>query len=226
MIAVYLGSPYAISNVPNYQNFTAWVIGHINTQSNNFAAAQVVFGGVPAKGVLPVSAATYKPGESVIIPDRYREEYFHYVGTKADSLGLAPMDLKEKSAALTLLPQVAELVAGGKLKLSDSVAELLALEDADKSLTVASLLADYTSKANADYLKSLLNKYRNHASTDEVATNMFAAIGMNSTSISGTNVHTTGYDYNKFLFTLQNKGKYAGKQVISAKAAELVLNNL
>ena len=226
MIAVYLGSPYAISNVPNYQNFTAWVIGHINTQSNNFAAAQVVFGGVPAKGVLPVSAATYKPGESVIIPDRYREEYFHYVGTKADSLGLAPMDLKEKSAALTLLPQVAELVAGGKLKLSDSVAELLALKGADKSLTVASILADYTSKANADYLKSLLNKYRNHASTDEVATNMFAAIGMNSTSISGTEVHTTGYDYNKFLFTLQNKGKYAGKQVISAKAAELVLNNL
>ena len=55
---------------------------------------------------------------------------------------------------------------------------------------------------------------------------MFAAIGMNSTSISGTEVHTTGYDYNKFLFTLQNKGKYAGKQVISAKAAELVLNNL
>ncbi len=226
MIAVYLGSPYAISKVPNYKNFTAWVIGHINTQSNNFAAAQVVFGGVPAVGVLPVSAASYKPGESVIIPDRYREEYFHYVGTRADSLALVPMDLKEKSAALTLLPQVAELVAGGKLKLSDSVAELLGLEKVDKSLTVSSLLADHKSKVNADYLRSLLNTYRNHTSIENVAQNMFATIGMNSTSISRTEVHTTGYDYNKFLFTLKNKGKYAGKQVISPEAAELVLKCL
>lgn len=55
---------------------------------------------------------------------------------------------------------------------------------------------------------------------------MFAAIGMSSTSISGSDIHTTGYDYNKFLFTLQNNGKYAGKQVISVKAAELVLKYL
>ena len=226
IIAVYLGSPYAISKVPGYSNFIAWVIGYLNTQSNNFAAAQVVFGGVPAKGVLPVTAASYKPGESVIIPNRYREEYYHFVGSQADSLCLAPMDLKEKSAALTLLPQVAELVAGGRFKLSDSIAELLGLEGVDKSLTVSSILSGYKIKVNADYLQSLLNKYRKYVSTEEVAQNMFAAIGMNSTSISGTDVHTTGYDYNKFLFTLKNNGKYADKQVISVSAAELVLKYL
>ena len=226
MIAVYLGSPYAISKVPGYKNFIAWVVGYINTQSNNFAAAQVVFGGIPAKGVLPVTAASYKPGESVIIPNRYREEYYHFVGSRADSLNLLPLDLKERSAALTLLPQVAELVVGGRLRLSDSVAELLGLEGVDGSLTISSLLSDYKAKANAVYLQSLLNKYRKYVSIDEVAHKMFAAIGMNSTSILGTNVHTTGYDYNKFLFTLQNNGKYAGKQVISVEAAELVLKFL
>ena len=226
MIAVYLGSPYAISKVPGYKNFIAWVVGYINTQSNNFAAAQVVFGGIPAKGVLPVTAASYKPGESVIIPNRYREEYYHFVGSRADSLNLLPLDLKERSAALTLLPQVAELVVGGRFRLSDSVAELLGLEGVDGSLTISSLLSDYKTKANAVYLQSLLNKYRKYVSIDEVAQKMFAAIGMNSTSILGTNVHTTGYDYNKFLFTLQNNGKYAGKQVISVEAAELVLKFL
>lgn len=226
MIAVFLGSPYAISKVPNYKNFIAWVVGYINTQSNNFAAAQVIFGGVPAKGVLPVSAASYKPGESVVIPDRYREEYYHFVGSRADSLSLAPLNLKERSAALTLLPQVAELVVGGRFRLSDSVVELLGLEGVDKSLTVSSLLSNYKIKVNADYLQSLLNKYRKYVSIDEVARKMFAAIGMNSTSILGTDVHTTGYDYNKFLFTIQNNGKYAGKQVISVGAAELVLKYL
>ena len=226
MIAVYLGSPYAISKVPGYKNFIAWVVGYINTQSNNFAAAQVVFGGIPAKGVLPVTAASYKPGESVIIPNRYREEYYHFVGSRADSLNLLPLDLKERSAALTLLPQVAELVVGGRFRLSDSVAELLGLEGVDGSLIISSLLSDYKTKANAVYLQSLLNKYRKYVSIDEVAQKMFAAIGMNSTSILGTNVHTTGYDYNKFLFTLQNNGKYAGKQVISVEAAELVLKFL
>lgn len=226
MIAVYLGSPYAISKVPGYRNFIALVVGYINTQSNNFAAAQVVFGGIPAKGVLPVSVASYKQGESVIIPNRYREEYHHFIDSRADSLCLAPLALKEKSAALTLLPQVAELIAGGRFKLSDSVVELLGLEGIDKSLTVSSLLSGYKIKVNADCLQSLLKKYRKYVSTDKVALNMFAAIGMNSTSISGTDVHTTGYDYNKFLFTLQNNGKYAGKQVISVKAAELVLKYL
>ena len=110
--------------------------------------------------------------------------------------------------------------------MSDSVAELLGLEGVDGSLTISSLLSDYKAKANAVYLQSLLNKYRKYVSIDEVAHKMFAAIGMNSTSILGTNVHTTGYDYNKFLFTLQNNGKYAGKQVISVEAAELVLKFL
>ena len=103
---------------------------------------------------------------------------------------------------------------------------MLGSEGVDKSLTVSSILSGYKIKVNADYLQSLLNKYRKYVSTDEVAQNMFAAIGMNSTSILGTDVHTTGYDYNKYLFTLQNNGKYAGKQVISSKAAKLILKYL
>lgn len=70
MIAVYLGSPYALDNMPGHKNFTALVLGYHNTSENNSAAAQVVFGAIPAKGVMPVTTFTYKVGESVLLPDK------------------------------------------------------------------------------------------------------------------------------------------------------------
>lgn len=70
MIAVYLGSPYALDNMPGHKNFTALVLGYHNTPENNSAAAKVVFGTIPAKGVMPVTTFTYKVGESVLLPDK------------------------------------------------------------------------------------------------------------------------------------------------------------
>ena len=233
MIAVYLGSPYALTRMPGYKNFTAFVLGYINTQVNNFAAAQVVFGGIPAKGVLPVTSASFKVGESVFIPDRYREEYHTFVGSTADSIMLASFDMKEKSALFTVVPQVAELVAGGKFRLSDRVVDLLDVESVDSSLTVGDLFEGYSNEVNAYCLQALLNKYRRYTSIKECAVNMFAAMGMRSTKFSTAKVYksgysvpditTTGVDYGKFMFTLKNGGKYAGKQVLSPAAAELVL---
>ena len=141
--------------------------------------------------------------------------------------------MKERSAQLTLLPQVAELVAGGKIRLSDTVGALLDEDDINASKSVETLLKGYREDVNAYYLQLLLNKYRRYVSIEDAATRMFEAIGMNATSFAGPKpsrvgynvpeVITTGYDFNKFHFTLSNGGKYAGKQIISAKAAEIVL---
>lgn len=232
VIAVYLGSPYALARIQDHKNFTAFVVGYMNNQVNNFAAAQVVFGGIPAKGVLPVTSASFKAGESVIIPDRYREEYHEFVGTRQDSLNSVLYDYNEKSAIFTLLPQVAELVAGGKIKLDQTVGQLLDIDGADKSVTVEELLLGWKGNgSNLHYLQALLGKYRGYATVEEVATQMFAKIGMNSTGFSGksadgravSSVISNGIDYNKYLFTLKNGGKYAGKQVLSPSAARLVL---
>ena len=233
MIAVYLGSPYALTKIPGHKNFTAYIVGYEANKSNNFAAAQVIFGGVPAKGVLPVTSATFAVGESVIIPDRYCEEYHHFVGSELDSLSQVSYSMNEKSALLTLVPQVAELVAGGKLKLSDTVGDLLETDDSNASLTVGQLLDGYKDAANAGYLKALLEKYRSYISIDEVTKQMLGKMGMRSTELIPAvsdggipQVTTTGYDYQKYLFTLGNGGKYAGDQVISVSAAELVLGVL
>jgi hypothetical protein len=183
----------------------------------------MVFGGIPAKGVLPVTSGPFKEGESVVLPDRFREEYHHLVGSKDDSLALVQYDMKEMGSALTVLPQVAELVAGEKINLSDTVGELLGKEGADASLTVGNLLSGYKESNKAGLLNELLCKYRRHTSVEEVARAMFAELGMRSTSVSGGVVTTAGYDFDKFMFTIKNGGKYAGKQVLSPKAAQLVL---
>jgi len=51
-------------------------------------------------------------------------------------------------------------------------------------------------------------------------------MGMRSTAFKDGSLVTTGYDYNKFLFTLKNGGKYAGKQVFSPQTVKLLLENL
>jgi Beta-glucosidase-related glycosidases len=64
MIAVYFGSPYAFNIIPNYKNFKAVVVGYTNTEANNCAAAKLVFGGIKAKGVIPVSTNDFRVGSS------------------------------------------------------------------------------------------------------------------------------------------------------------------
>jgi hypothetical protein len=213
MIVLHQGSPYALAHIPGHENFTAFVVSYTSEQANNLAAAQVIFGGIPAKGVLPVTSGPYKEGHSVLIPERFREEYHHFVGSKDDSLSLVKFDLADKSAALTLLPQVAELVAGGKIEFTENL---------------ETLLADYTNPDCRAKLEAVLSKYRSYASVEEVARQMFANLNMTDTEICSSavlqvSIVTNAYDMNKFMFTLKNGGKYAGKQVISPKAAEIVL---
>ena len=63
-------------------------------------------------------------------------------------------------------------------------------------------------------------------SVEEVLKDKFKQMGMCSTVFKDGSLVTTGYDYNKFLFTLKNGGKYAGKQVFSPQTAKFLLENL
>lgn len=151
MVAVYFGSPYAFNRIPGYTNFQAVVLGYTNTLENNFSAAQVVFGGVPALGVLPVSAAGLKEGEGVILPqqirpgyDRFREPddkdpFYKYTGDAGSEKyhmqqGMicgerkdadAPVLLNESSALFTVLPLMADLVEQGRVKPTNFLGDIL-----------------------------------------------------------------------------------------------------
>ena len=210
MIAVYQGSPYALTKMPGYKNFTAMVLAYSPNQANNFAAAQVVFGGIPAIGVLPVTAADFTVGHSITIPERFREEYFNFIGSDEEKAENVPFKMETKDAiAITLLPQACELIASGKVN---------AAEFGDNLGT--DLKAD-----GINALIEILNKYYRHSTISERMEAMFAKCGMNNTSFSAISgkIITTKADLMKFNFMLSNNGQYAGKQVLSPAAANNVV---
>lgn len=78
IVAMFMGNPYMLDRIENYRNFKAFIIGYGNTLANCQAAAQLVFGGIPAIGELPVGAGGLSAGESIVIPKRIRIEHmFH-----------------------------------------------------------------------------------------------------------------------------------------------------
>ena len=216
MIAVYQGSPYALTRIPNYRNFKAFVLAYSPNQANNFAAAQVVFGGIPAIGVLPVTAASFRVGESVVLPDRYREELFHFIGTPEDSLMQVPFALGDKSALLSVVPQVCELVASGKIRECDTLGDLLDMDESSASLSglsVNDMLERSSNPTFLPYFNMLLEKYRPTVDARQFAVDMFAKLGMRNTCFTGSDIVTTRGDLAKFEFALCNGGCYEGKRV-------------
>lgn len=209
MIAVYQGSPYAFTRIPGYKNFTALVLAYSPNQANNFAAAQVVFGGVPAIGVLPVTAADYTVGHSITIPERYREEYFNFIGSEEEAAENVPYKMETKDAlAVTLLPQACELIASGKANAAEFGGNL------NTNITAEGTNA----------LIGILNQYYRHSTITERMEAIFANCGMRNTSyspISGKIITTKG-DLIKFNFMVNNNGKYAGKQVLTPAATQLL----
>ncbi len=207
MIAVYMGSPYALTRIPYYKNFTAFVLGYSNNVANNFAAAQVVFGGVPAIGVLPVSAADFKVGHSITISERFREEYFNFIGSKEDSLLNETKKLGQKTSSyLTVIPQICEMVASGRISY-DEVKKDLESELAPDNLFNLQLLLDETKR---------------YSTVKSRAESMFRLLGMTNTKFEADMLITTQGDLGKFIFMVNNGGKYEGKQVLSPKAAQMM----
>ena len=209
MIAVYQGSPYAFTKIPGYKNFTALVLAYSPNQANNFAAAQVVFGGIPAIGVLPVTAADYTEGHSITIPERFREEYFNFIGSEQETAENNVITLDASDAAYyTLLPQACQLIASGKVDASEFGSHLNANSTKEDIIIIA----------------EVIEKYNHRGSTAERAAALFAKCGMRKTSYSAINgkITTTAGDLMKFDFMLKNNGNYAGKQVLLPGAAKLM----
>lgn len=78
IVALYMGTPYVLTKLKNYENFKAFIIGYQNIPQNIEAAAQIIFGAVPAKGVLPVASDKFEYGYSLKLNRRIRPEYMPY----------------------------------------------------------------------------------------------------------------------------------------------------
>lgn len=134
MAVAYFGSPYAINMIENFNNFNSFVLAYSNTPENNFAAAQTIFGGSPAIGVLPVGAGEFASGESIILPNQTRLGYYllpdklkisdpFYVESnviKGDiSSANSEIIVKNGAALFNQLPLIAKILESGNVKIVD-----------------------------------------------------------------------------------------------------------
>lgn len=255
MVAVYFGSPYALNRISGYRNFKSFVVGYANTLENNFAAAQVLFGGTPALGVLPVQTAGFKAGESKILAGQVRPGYDVFPQPGADSLARLPILLKEKAHLLTILPMIGKLLDNGGIKQTALLGDILKLPlhkhnnimlfdllnhrsglpvvsdhfvfntESVMNLNLTPKLLPEFSNANIYYLYQILKVVDNKIDKDVLSNvNMLLNMLEMGRSFVKENMHieSTQEDFSKFLFMISNKGKYAGKQVLSTRTAKLI----
>lgn len=75
LIGVYFGSPYALNKLTWHKDFRAFLVCYSNSIPNSTSAAQLLYGGIPALGELPVGTDLYHYGFSEIIPQATRLEF-------------------------------------------------------------------------------------------------------------------------------------------------------
>lgn len=270
-VAAYMGSPYAYSKIGNADNFNSFIVGYQSIDANNLAAVESIFGAIPTVGTLPVSTGDLKAGESVIIPNSTRPAYkFYHTEIKADYI--SPIELKDRSAILTLLPLISRLIelkefsAGSELghilmNTEDSesdkghnshtaingdhakillwdlmshrsglpnVNDLNSINSSNVSeLNIEQHTEPVFSNANIYYLKRIIDKYYgNTADTiKNEADNLLRLMEMDGSTVDKNgNITTSAKDMEKFMFTINNNGKYAGKQVFSPTTATMLKN--
>ncbi len=81
------------------------------------------------------------------------------------------------------------------------------------------------SNANIYYIRRIIDKYYQNADNTikNETDNLFELMEMYGSTVNKSgNITTTAKDLEKFLFTIDNNGKYAGKQVFSPSTAKLL----
>ena len=178
MIAAYMGSPYAIAKIKGHENFKGYVVGYTNSPSNSDAVAQVIFGGVAARGVLPVKVLDYGQGYSVKLEKtRLEQRRVHDTGfelkngvvcgeymTKAGERIACdtPVELDFSATLLTYIPAVAKLLDEGCFKTTTMLKHIIKPDNCGHGtillsdlLMQRSGLPDVEAGASADVIENL-----------------------------------------------------------------------
>lgn len=230
---VFFGSPYAVNVMGGLDSFKAVAIAYSFTGANNYMAAQMLFGGLPFKGVLPVSLDGYERGFSVRQPER-RTICYEYSGSGRffdfrDGVIAGPVipgegsiydvfECGKSSAVFSLLPALMELVEEGRVKLSSPVPS----QDGKR---VSDLVTEYS---EYDYLhEMLLGFFGNEMILSSFCNGLYSDMGMVSTRYEKGKVFTTVNDLCKFASMLDGfaggmPGRYGGKVFFSAQDARML----
>lgn len=76
VVLAHFANPYSLAKFKNTNKLQALLLCYQDNEAIQHAAAQLIFGGIPALGKLPVSIGNiYKSGEGIIIPKAVRLKY-------------------------------------------------------------------------------------------------------------------------------------------------------
>lgn len=109
--------PYALSDLATIENIEAIVVSYQNSIIAQQKSAQLIFGGIEAKGVLPVSIGAYfKAGEGISTKDLARLSYTIPERVGMDSEKLKKIDAMAQSAVDGMMTPGIQLVIARKGK--------------------------------------------------------------------------------------------------------------
>ena len=83
------GSPYTLSYLKNTDNIQAILVSYLNTPASEDASAQLIFGGIPAIGRLPVSGSSEFPLHTGEVTESTRLEFI-----RPEEIGISSEKLK------------------------------------------------------------------------------------------------------------------------------------
>lgn len=92
LIINYFGIPYGISEINNLSNIDAIIVAHNNSKDYQKVAAQIIFGGLPSKGILPV-----KVHDSIVKNTGIKTEEIRLGYTRPELVGMNSRKLYEIS---------------------------------------------------------------------------------------------------------------------------------
>ena len=93
VVLVYFGSPYFLSYVPDVSGFSSIVISHTNSEDAQNKTAQLLFGGIPFAGKMPVTAsADFPEGTGIETHNSIRLKYIVPEEAGIDSQMLKAID--------------------------------------------------------------------------------------------------------------------------------------
>ena len=117
VILALFARPYALLDVPTFQNIDAVVVGYQNSKIAQEKTAQVIFGAIPAKGVLPVTShADFPVNTSVAVPSLMRLGYSIPERVGLSSSKLAQIDKMVKGGIDSLMFPGAQVLVARKGK--------------------------------------------------------------------------------------------------------------
>jgi len=236
---VYFGNPLAIPYIEGRECFASFILGYNNTDYNNLAVAQTIFGANGASGKLPLTAGSLSEGYGIESEGALRLSYGlpedfnisgEHIETVADSIISEDMAAGKFSGAQLLLIHKDRVITNrsyGDLTVDSSV-ELNRISGLLTTLPLLARLNSIGKLAIIDFVKDYIDvevdsALKNAAGreSEEMVMEFFSGMGMNRSNFVDGTTYSNANDIAKLITLISKRGSYGGMRYLSVDSADI-----